>query len=177
MSLYSNLVQSLIIVLHPDWSPLHRFHDRLLTVYHHVTVVITWYYLGHFHSQLQGSVFLIISGFCVAFVLFIFVLCLVFMAVLSSPPVLSWGFRVGNITTRNKKLKIAQNGWHHDTQTNTNTIRHEPSDKQLGAKTNRTSFLCGNYENYVPFVFSSQLSVRGLMSYLCHLCLLAHSGF
>jgi hypothetical protein len=26
---------------------------RLLTVYHHVTVVITWYYLGHCHSQLQ----------------------------------------------------------------------------------------------------------------------------
>jgi hypothetical protein len=50
----------------------------------------------------------------------------------------------GNFTTRNKKLKIAQNGWHHDTQTNTNTIRHEPSDKQLGVKTNRTSFLCGN---------------------------------
>jgi hypothetical protein len=43
-----------------------------------------------------------------------------------------------NITTRNKKLKIAQNGCHHDTQTNTNTIRHNT------VKTNRTSFLCGN---------------------------------
>ena len=42
---------------------------------------------------LVGFVFLIISVFCAAFVLFIFVLCLVFSAVLSSPPVLSWGFR------------------------------------------------------------------------------------
>ena len=43
---------------------------------------------------LVGSVFLIISVFCAAFVLFIFALCLVSSAVLSSPPVLSWGFRV-----------------------------------------------------------------------------------
>ena len=39
----------------------------------------------------------------------------------------------------------------------TNTIRHEPSCKQLGVNTNRTSFLCGNRKEH----HNTELRTRG----------------
>ena len=42
--------------------------------------------------------------------------------------------------------KLATLGIHDEEKQIKNTIRHEPSYKQLGLKTNRTSLLCG-YRN------------------------------
>jgi hypothetical protein len=45
----------------------------------------------------------------------------------------------------NKKEEQQRNVGHHSAQTYTkNTIRHESSCKQLDARANQTSFLCGN---------------------------------